>query len=68
VDGSRVTLSANKPALWVWLDTDADLTLPDNFFHLVPRGDVTLEIDSPLRGEALRAALRVSSLWDTFQP
>jgi beta-mannosidase len=68
VEGSKVTLSADKPALWVWLDTDADLILPDNFFHLVPGGDVTLEIDSPLRGEALRAALRVSSLWDTFQP
>jgi beta-mannosidase len=61
----RVTLTAQYPALWAWLEIDANARYSDNFIHLRP-GEaqtitVTLEADIDLA-----KALSVYSLVDTY--
>jgi beta-mannosidase len=65
-----VTLAAQRVALWAWLQLDGcDIRCSDNFMHLRPgvatRVDVTTS--KPMTAAALRAALKVQSLWD-LQP
>jgi beta-mannosidase len=65
----QVTLSARRPALWVWLELDgADAQISDNFFHLRPGAPVSVTItpDRPLDAGQLRRALHVRSLLDTY--
>ena len=63
---SQITLTAQQPALWVWIEIEGErVDLSDNFFHLYPgqAHTVTLLTD----GEVEESAVRVYSLFDTFQ-
>ena len=66
----HVHLSAAKPALWVWLETnDAAVRASDSFFHLRPNQPyvVTLTINSPAKKlSAVTNAITVHSLVDTY--
>lgn len=63
------TVSAKRPALWVWLElADTDAAYSDNFFHLPP-GDqqvITISPRMPLSLTQARKALKVQSLVDTY--
>ncbi|MHB9134802.1 MAG: beta-mannosidase [Armatimonadota bacterium] len=64
-----VTLTAEQPALWTWLElTDADLRSTDNFLHLRPGVPVEVKITPsvPLTLAEVEGQLRVSSLVDTY--
>jgi beta-mannosidase len=64
-----LTLTAEKPALWVWAETTGpDLRFSDNFFHMLAHKPVTIEItsDKPISQVALKEALCVRSLRDTY--
>jgi beta-mannosidase len=63
-----VTLAAERPALWVWLELEGhEARFSDNFFHLRPGMPVEMTIDGgPGSIELLRQALRVHSLLDTY--
>jgi beta-mannosidase len=64
-----VTIKAEKPALWVWLDLEkADAGYADNFFHLVPDVPQTILVrpKQPLSKEDFVKQLRVRSLFDTY--
>lgn len=68
VDNTHLTLTAHKPALFVWVESlAADGRFADNFFHLRPGEIVTITTQmadgSPLKPENLRA----QSLYDTYQ-
>jgi beta-mannosidase len=67
VQDDRLILSTEAPALWVWVSLDQDAPLSDNFFHLMPGMDVSLEIPSSLKGDDLLQKMQISSLWDTYQ-
>jgi beta-mannosidase len=66
----EVTLTARRPALWVWLEIDGcDARLSDNFIHLLPGSPIAISV-LPARGMPtgeLRGRLRVRSLVDTYQ-
>ncbi|MBC7255524.1 MAG: glycoside hydrolase family 2 protein [Chloroflexi bacterium] len=64
-----VALSAQKAALWCWLDlAEAEARYSDRFFHLRPGRGVTVRVmpAEPLSLEAFREQLRVYSLFDTY--
>jgi beta-mannosidase len=63
-----VTLEAERPALWVWLELEGyEARFSDNFFHLRPGKPVEVRIEGgPDSVELLRQALRVRSLVDTY--
>ena len=68
--GYPVTLSAERPALWAWLElVDGEARFADNFLHLAPGhpAEVTVYPQEPTSAEALRRALRVHSLVDTYR-
>ena len=69
-DGYDVTLSAERPALWAWLDLGADARYSDNFVDLAPGRAVTVHVvpGAAMSPEAFRAALKVRSLYDTYDP
>lgn len=60
-----VTLSAEKPALYTWLELSGAY-FSDNFFHLPPRRsyEMTLTTDEAMDIETVRKQLKVSSLID----
>lgn len=61
--GRSVRITAQRPALWVWLDAgDQPLRASDNFFALPP-GSYIVEVDVPRD-----ATLTVRSLVDTTRP
>jgi beta-mannosidase len=65
-----VTLTADKPALWTWLEMECDTKCSDNFVHLRP-GDpqtITVTTSEALTPEKFAQMLKVSSLYDTYQP
>lgn len=65
----RVSVSAECPALWVWLElTGTDAAYSDNFFHLDPGGtrEVTLTPCVPLTVAQAKRELLVRSLVDTY--
>jgi beta-mannosidase len=65
-----VTLSARKPALWVWLAAEGlDGHWSDSFFHLKPGQPkrVMVHVPDALSAGRLRETLRVYSLMDTYQ-
>lgn len=69
--GYRVTLSAAKPALWSWIELkgmDADLS--DNFIHVRAGEPATILVKPAAKTSlaAIRKALRVRSLYDTYLP
>jgi beta-mannosidase len=65
----RVTLTAQKPALWAWLTlSEQDGRFSDNFFHLPPDRPTTVTV-TPTQSTTLptlKDALRVYSLLDTY--
>jgi len=75
--GIAVTLTAQAPALWTWLELDdADARFSDNFVHLRPGAPVTITVRPPqqplIRSDALplvetfKDRLRVRSLVDLY--
>jgi beta-mannosidase len=66
-DGRQsLTLTAQKPALWVWLEIEGERRdVSDNFFHLYPGQPHTII----LKGNHLQpeSAIAVHSLYDTYQ-
>ena len=64
--GWEVTVSAEKPALFVHFDADFDFEVSDNFFSLPKNGSrtVTLQTEAPLSDAATAARLTVKSLTD----
>jgi beta-mannosidase len=71
-DGTfRVTLEANKPALWAWLElAGTDARFSDNFVHLFPGrpSQIVVTPNAPLRLDAFESQLIVHSLIDTYRP
>ena len=69
-DGYDVTVTAQRPALWVWLDVDGDpdATFGDNFVHLDPASPVTIRVtpSKPTDADALKKTLVARSLYDTY--
>ena len=65
-DGWKVTVSTEKPALFVHFDADFDFEVSDNFFSLPKNGSrtVTLQTEAPLSDAATAARLTVKSLTD----
>ena len=66
VGGWEVTVSAEKPALFVHFDADFDFEVSDNFFSLPKDGSrtVTVQTEAPLSDAATAARLTVKSLTD----
>jgi len=70
-NGYDITLTANAPALWTWLEfADADAQYSDNFVHLFPGKPVTIHVKPSKRitTKELRATLKARSLYDTYAP
>ncbi|MBK9050301.1 MAG: hypothetical protein IPL78_05065 [Chloroflexi bacterium] len=65
-----MTLSSDKAALWVWLETSDDaVQVADGFFHLQPGHShtVAFSLNQPgMDKTAIQNALRVHSLYDTY--
>jgi beta-mannosidase len=70
-DGSlRVTLSAERPALWAWIELRyAEARYSDAFVHVAPGHPVEIVVtpEQPLSAEELRGQLQLYSLVDTFE-
>ena len=68
-DGFVAVVSTDKPALWTWLAAEGTaLDLSDNFFCLAPWQERKIRVkpEDTMDSDALRSALRVSSLTDTY--
>ncbi|HWY31258.1 MAG TPA: glycoside hydrolase family 2 protein, partial [Candidatus Acidoferrum sp.] len=68
--GFLVTIKAEKPALWVWLELkDADATFSDNFIHVTPDapGKILVRPGQLMGDEDFARALRVRSVFDTYE-
>ena len=69
-DGSyEVTLTAARPALWVWLSlSEADARYSDSFVNLLPGSPARIIVrpTTRLSLEAFRSQLQVRSLIDTY--
>ena len=68
-DSFKVTLQTSKPALWCWLDLDdIDARYSDNYVHLRPGRDKTVEVRTKqsVNVNDLRRRLTVQSLADTY--
>ena len=65
-----VTLHAEHPALWTWLELDGvDARFSDNFVHVSPAQPTTITVNpaSPLTKDSLQRVLKVRSLYNTYQ-
>ena len=68
--GYRVVLTAERPALWAWLETPLwEARFSDNYVHLGPGqpAEIAVYPGVPVSAEALRESLRVRSLIDTYR-
>ena len=66
---STVTLAAQRPALWTWLELPGRAArYTDNFVHVFPERPVTITVRPAelMSAGELRAALHVHSLVDTY--
>ena len=66
----RVTLTAEQPALWTWLSLEnGDARYSDNFVHVTAGAPVEIVVhpEHPLSQTEFTKALRVRSLFDTYQ-
>jgi len=64
-----ITLTAKRPALWVWLEIKGeDAIMTDNFFHLPPGVPKTVYLSPvrPITLDKLKRKLKVRSLVDTY--
>ena len=70
-DGSfRVTLEAEKPALWAWIALGpVEARYSDNFVHVVPDKPVEIVVTprETMTPEELESNLELRSLFDTFE-
>ncbi len=70
-DGSfDVTLEADKPALWAWLElADSDALYSDNFICLRPDRNYNIRVtpERELSKEAFADQLKIRSIYDTYQ-
>ncbi len=65
----EITLTAKRPALWVWLElAGEDAIMTDNFFHLPPGVPKTIYISpvKPLTLAKVKQKLKIRSLLDTY--
>ena len=65
-----VTISAKRPALWVWPELDGvQASYSDRFFHLVPGkpAEIRVQPAEPITLAAFQQTLRLHSLTDTYQ-
>lgn len=65
-----VTISAKRPALWVWPELDGlPASYSDRFFHLVPGrpAEIRVQPAEPITLAAFQQALRLYSLTDTYR-
>ena len=70
-DGWDVTLTARHPALHAWIElANVDARYSDNFVPLRANEPITLHVatTNALNQEQFKAALRVRSLYDTYDP
>ena len=70
-DGFRVSLTAERPALYTWLSMDeADASYSDNFVHLDGQNAVEILVHpkQPMTREEFAKALCVRSVFDTYVP
>ena len=70
-EGFVVTVTSQKPALWVWLGLEnADAKYSDNFFHLKPGipQKILVQPWSQLSKDDFVRQLQVRSLFDTYLP
>ncbi len=71
-DGAfRVTLEAEAPALWAWLELeDTDAAYSDNFLWVTPGEPKTITVTpaEPMTADEFAARLRARSIWNTYQP
>jgi beta-mannosidase len=68
-EGFFVTVAAEKPALWIWLELgDADAKFSDNFVHLNSGGSTQILVQPKKRLSKMdfEKTLRVRSLFDTY--
>ncbi|MCB8943358.1 MAG: glycoside hydrolase family 2 protein [Ardenticatenaceae bacterium] len=65
----EITISSDKPALWVWVEVQGPAQLSENFFHLGANGrkTVTLTVEGDADVTAVQNSLNVFSLYDTYQ-
>jgi beta-mannosidase len=63
----RLVLTAQKPALWVWVDVDSMHPLADNYFHLLPGEEKIIQLPPDWEDRGSRQPPAVISLWDTYQ-
>ncbi len=65
-DGTtNIQLVSDKPALWVWFESDrSDIKWQDSFFHLTPNHPYSVRLTS--ESDFSLADIHISSLWDTF--
>jgi beta-mannosidase len=67
--GFLVTIKAEKPALWTWLELEhTDAKYADNFVHLLPDTPQTIRVqpEQSLSRDNFVKELRVRSLFDTY--
>ncbi len=66
----EITLTAKRPALWVWLELDGeDAIMTDNFFHLPPGVPVTIYLSpvNDLTITQVKQKLKIRSLVNTYE-
>ncbi len=66
-----VTLNAQHPALWTWLELDGEeARYSDNFVHVTRECPVAITVTParPMSREAFQKALKMRSLIDTYRP
>jgi len=64
-----VTLKAEHPALWTWLDLEAlDARYSDNFIHVTKEKPMSITVipAQPMSKQAFEKALRIRSLFNTY--
>jgi beta-mannosidase len=69
-DQYEITLLAERPALWTWLDLrDLDCRFSDNFFHLRPHAPQTITARPAvaMTREDFEGQLQIRSLRDTYR-
>lgn len=68
IDNTHISLTAHKPALFVWVESlVADGRFSDNFLHLRPGESVMLTVQAADGSPLAPDNVRVQSLYDTHQ-
>ena len=69
-DGFDVTVSADHPALYAWLDLGADAAYADNFVDVMPGHPWAVHVTpaEPMSAGQFKAACQARSLFDTYDP